>query len=141
MILGGSDIKSQSNRFVENQAVLSLAQLLRFNVSRCARRKKGRTNPYHQKQSETPLHLYIGMLVHAETRKRGLIDKLNDLGVCVSYNRVLEISTKLGNIICARYKKQDVVCPYNLRHGIFTTGSVDNIGNLSAEVLNIYAAI
>jgi hypothetical protein len=126
MILGGPNIETQSAKFVETQAILSIAQLMRFNIA--VRRRKNSLNPYHLKQHETPLPMYIGMLIHAETRKRGLIDKMNDLGVSVSYSRVLELSTQLGNSVCARYEEQNIVCPSSLRHGVFTTGAVDNIG-------------
>jgi hypothetical protein len=92
---------------------------MRFNVA--VRRRKISLNPYHLKQHETPLPMYIGMLIHAETRKRGLIDKMNDLGVSVPYSRVLELSSQLGNSVCTRYEEQNIVCPSSLRHGIFTT--------------------
>ena len=33
---------------------------------------------FHSKQRESPLPIYIGLLLHGETRKRGLVDKLNN---------------------------------------------------------------
>lgn len=72
--------------------------------------------------------MYTGLLIHTETRKRGLIEKLNDLGVLTSYNRVLEVSTQLGNSVCANYAQKDMVCLSTLYHGLFTTAAVDNKG-------------
>ena len=66
-------------------------------------------------------------MVHAETRKRGLVDKLYDLGLSISYNRVLEISTAMGNRVCAQFEEENAVCPINLRTGLFTTSALDNI--------------
>ncbi|KAK3753825.1 hypothetical protein QZH41_005373 [Actinostola sp. cb2023] len=52
---------------------------------------------------------------------------MHSLGISVSYDRVLAISTALGNELCRRYEEDNVVCPPNLRLGVFTTSAVDNI--------------
>ena len=90
-------------------------------------RREGSTASYHTNNSEAPLAIYLGLLLHAETRKRGLVDKLNDLGLSISYNRVLQISTDMANGVCARFEAEQVVCPPKLRSGLFTTSAVDNI--------------
>ena len=46
-----------------------------------------------------------------------MIDKLYDIGLSISYDRLLSISNHLGND----------VCPPKLRRGLFTTSAVDNI--------------
>ena len=33
----------------------------------------------------------------------------------------------LGNAVCRRYQEENVVCPFNLRTGLFTTSAIDNI--------------
>lgn len=48
-------------------------------------------------------------------------------GICISYDRVLEISTQLGEAVVQRYLDEGVVCPPLMRKGIFTTAVVDNI--------------
>ena len=65
--------------------------------------------------------------LHTKTRKRELLDALFNLGLCISYDRVLKISTELGNNICYYYQQKKVVCPPRLKGGIFTTAAVDNI--------------
>ena len=55
------------------------------------------------------------------------IDKLYYLGMCVSYDRLLQISTDMGNKACADYQQTGDVCPPKLKSGLFTTGCVDNI--------------
>lgn len=74
MIMGGTSIKAQSSNIVENQAPLSVSQLIRFN-SVVRRRKDSQAN-FNAKDQETPLPIYVGLLLHAETRKKGLVDKL-----------------------------------------------------------------
>ena len=71
--------------------------------------------------------MYVGITVHAKTRSRDLVEALHDLGMSVSYDRVLAISTDLGNEVCRRYIDEGAVCPSNLRLHLFTTSAVDNI--------------
>ena len=75
----------------------------------------------------TPLPIYIGISVHAKTRSRELVEALHNLGISISYDRVLAISTDLGNEVCRRYTEESAVCPSNLRLHLFTTAAVDNI--------------
>lgn len=124
MILDGPNIKSQSGDGV-TQATLSTAQLLQYNSS--IHRRVGSTTMRHNKDRETPLPIYVGLTVHARTRKRDLIEMLFDLGLSISYDRVMEISTSMGNRVCEQYHRDEVVCPPNLREGLFTTAAVDNI--------------
>ena len=107
MILYGTCIKTQLIHEVENQANLSISQLIKYN-SCIRRRKDSQKTTFHSKQRESPLPIYIGLLLHGETRKRGLVDKLNNLGLSISYNRVLEISTDLGNRVCERFEAENI---------------------------------
>ena len=67
------------------------------------------------------------MMLYAHTRKRGLIDKMFALGISISYDRVLQLSTDLANAVSERYKESQVVFPTSFRRGVFTTSAVDNI--------------
>ena len=77
--------------------------------------------------------IYLGLMIHAETRKRKLVDKLYDLGLSISYDRVLSISTSLANSVCKQYTMDKVVCPPKLRGNLFTTAAVDNIDHNSSS--------
>lgn len=126
MILDGPDIQSQSQSVSgTHQASLSIAQLLQYNSS--ARRRTGSAGIRHNKARETPLPIYVGLTVHARTRKRDLVETLFDLGLSISYDRVMAISTAMGNVVCEQYHREQVVCPPNLRQGLFTTAALDNI--------------
>ena len=78
--------------------------------------------------------MYIGLLIHAETRKKSLIDKFHALGICISYKRLLDISTNIGNYVSDRYEAEGTVCPLNLKTGVFTTAAVDNIDHNPTSV-------
>ncbi len=76
---------------------------------------------------ETLLPIYLSLKIHAVTRSRGLIDTLFNLGLCISYDRLLQLSSDIANGICQSFRAEDVVCPSKLRKGLFTGGVVDNV--------------
>ena len=82
---------------------------------------------YHSKKRETPLPIYIGLSIHAKIRKRSLIDRFFDLGLSISYDRVMEIFTSMANRLCKQYHYDNIVCPLDLRQGLFTTAAINNI--------------
>ena len=93
MVLNGPNIKAQSDSATP-QPVLTISQLLMFNSS-VRRRKELISTPYHCKERETPLPVYLGVMTHTKTRKHQLVDHLYELGLSISYDRVLEISTEV----------------------------------------------
>ena len=126
MILNGPNIKDQeSNDEHFSKSALAICQLLIFNMTKHGRSSSQSTR--HNTERETPLAIYLALLIHAQTRKRELIDKLHDLGLCISYDRVMQISANMGNSVCALYGSENVVCPPKLREGLLTTGNVGNI--------------
>lgn len=135
MILGGPNIRTQSSDMSEAQNTLSISQLMLFNAS-IRRRSSGTTGAsyYHSRDREPPLPIYLGLMTHAETRKRIIVDKLYNLGLSISYDRVLELSTDMGNSVCARFESEGVICPPKLRKGVFTTAAVDNIDHDPSSV-------
>ena len=110
------DLNPQSNN------ALAISQLIAFNTI-----KRKQTHERHTRSSETPLSIYLGLLLHAYTRKKDLVDKLSHLGLCISYDRVLRLSADLANSICRRFEQEQVVCPPKPRTNLFTTAAVDNI--------------
>ena len=74
MILNGPNFKSQGCDGV-SQASISIAQLLQYHIS-VHRRPGSSTGIYHQKTRETPLPIYVGLMVHARTRKHDLMSRL-----------------------------------------------------------------
>ena len=67
------------------------------------------------------------MLGYSTTKISAGDNDLIDLGLYISYDRVMEISTTIGNHVCNYYQQKEVVCPPNLREGLFTTAAIDNI--------------
>ena len=125
MILDGPNIKDQSaSDDSTTQAALSLSQLLVFN---CNKRKRDLSTIRHEPKRETPLPVYLGLTIYAQTQKRGIIDGLYSLGLCSSYSRIRQVTTAMANSVCSQFETENIVCPPQLYTDLFTTGAVDNI--------------
>ena len=111
----------------DNQACLSIAQLIVFNsIARSRDRLESSGSTHHVNFRECPLPIYMAFKIHGATRDRSLIDTFYSLGLCISYDRFLSMSTEITNSIVARYEQEGVVCPPKLEEGLFTTGQIDN---------------
>eukprot|EP00112_Aurelia_sp_Birch-Aquarium-sp1_P024416 Seg771.7 transcript_id=Seg771.7/GoldUCD/mRNA.D3Y31 product="hypothetical protein" protein_id=Seg771.7/GoldUCD/D3Y31 len=128
MILEGPGIKEQTQE-IALSAARSIAELVKYNAVKHKRSQAHVTekSSRHAVHQETPLPIYLGLLVHAETRKKGMIEKLHNLGLSISYDRVLCLASEMGNSVVESYRLDGVVCPKSLRRYVFTTAAVDNI--------------
>ncbi len=77
MIHNGPSIKSQGVDGL-SQATLSVAQLLQYNSF--VRQRPEITGVHHNKARETPLPMYIGLTIHARTRKRDTVSSFGTKG-------------------------------------------------------------
>ena len=124
MIEHGADIKSQLQHGA-SKSDLSISQLLQYNCF--AKYKEGTDVHRHSNDREPPFAVYRGLYVFAKTRKRQIVEMLHENGLSISYDRVLEISAQLGEVVVAQYVEDGVICPPVLRKQLFTTAAVDNI--------------
>ena len=140
MILYGPSIQTQASSCAKSHAGLSISQLLQYN-SFVRRRDGDGKRERHNKARETPIPIYIGLTLHVKTRSRDLVEKLHELGLSISYDRVLTISTDLGNSICRQYHQDDVVCLPSLRKGLFTSSNRKDICRIFKTVLSTLHSI
>jgi len=47
--------------------------------------------------------------------------------MCISYSRLLQLTSELGNSVCERFELNGVVCPPKMHSGLFTVVAVDNL--------------
>ena len=127
MILEGPSINDQSED--TTPTALSISQLLRFNSIKHKRMQDTSQSNFvrHSSTQETPVPTYLGLMLHAHTRKRELVDRLYPSGMSISYDRVLRLSAQMGISVCEQFHREHVVCPPKLRGNVFTTAAVDNI--------------
>ena len=71
--------------------------------------------------------MYVGLEIHAKTRKKELVDKCFELGLSVSYDSVLAVSTDVANKVCSYYRNLGFVCPPKLKMGLLVHGAADNL--------------
>ena len=125
MIVKGPNVNADP---AESQAFLTMAQLLVFNsISRYRNSPHSTGSTHHIRSRECPLPIYAALKIHRTTRDKSLVDTFYKLGMCISYDRLLSISTDITNTVLKIYEREQVVCPSKLRKGLFTTAAVDNI--------------
>ena len=80
MVLEGPSIKDQMAD--TTSAALANAQMLKFNCIKDNRAHPtiGLVTARHSAVQETPVPTYVGMMLHAHTRRRELVDRLSHLG-------------------------------------------------------------
>ena len=110
MILQGQNINKNKKHL--EQATLTISQLIGQNIVKRTRLREKANSNYSSKSRESPLGIYLGMMIHAKTRKKGIVDKLYDLGISIPHSRVMDLSTSLGNEVLDRYEHNNVVCPH-----------------------------
>lgn len=74
---------------------------------------------------EMPFDVYVGMSVFAKTRKRPVIDMLQENGLSISNDSVLEISAQL-EVVIVQFMENRVVCTQVFRKHFLTIFAVDN---------------
>ena len=90
-ILQGSKINSSDKQL--KQPTLTFSQLIVQNsIKRIRQNVKTANETRHSRAPENPFGVYVGMLMHATTRKN-LIQKMHNLGISVSYKGVMELYT------------------------------------------------
>ena len=124
MIINGLNLKDQNH--CESQACLTVCQTIIFNIKRRPSESIS-SKPRHVAPREPPLPLYIGFNIHSLTRSQTLITRLYQLGLSVSYDRILEIQNWLATSVSERFEEDNCVCPPNLRKGLFSVAALDNI--------------
>ena len=124
MVLRGANVDNVKNPFF-NQAALTVSQLMIFNST--LRTRKASSQAFHTTKREPPIAVYLEQLLHSQTRKLDLVRKMSHLGLSISPDRFLDVSTNTGNKAIAVFEKEGVVSPLNLRYDLFTTAATDNL--------------
>ena len=102
------------------QLIVSNTRKTRHNIPDAFRRK------YHSQSRETPLMLYISLKTYSVTRSRRLIDHLLNLGIGISYDRVLSITKNIYESLRESFLTYNFFFPSVLKKGLFTVLIKDN---------------
>ena len=121
MILYGHDAPISSSN-----PTLMLTQLLFFNAKSKSSSSTA-SKLRHNKKREPPIATYLGLKIHFESRSKSLIEKLNHLGLSISYNRILDIEDLQAHNICKQFELEGIVWPRTLQKNSVILGALDNI--------------
>ena len=122
--------KTNHENVYKQQPCLSIFQLLVYNTYKQHRQLDEQTFSRHSKDREPSLPVYIGLLIHSQTRQSNLVSNLHDLGMEI-VDCVLEIENEAAYAMCKQYKTEGVLCPPNLQKSLFTTSAYDNIDHIT----------
>ena len=56
-----------------------------------------------------------------------MISNISTIGMCISQERLVQLSVGMGNTVVDMNEKEGIVLPTNLLKGLFSTAYVDNI--------------
>ena len=80
-----------------SQPALTISQLIMSNFRQKAHNTFQHTHQRTNVNHETPVHLYIALKLYSTVRSKTLIDHMFHLGICSSYDRVLEVTKSLSD--------------------------------------------
>ena len=73
----------------EFQACLTVGEVIVYNTKE--KSKESNTQARHSLEREPPLPVYIGLNIHGLTRCKRIIQQLHELGISISYDRVIQL--------------------------------------------------
>ena len=125
IVLGGPSIKDQMAD--STRAALAIAQnadIQQHQTQGDEWHHSTRHCQTHRCVGDASSHIHRDDVAHSNTQE---VDKLSQLGMCISYDRVLRLSTQIGNIVCQQFHREQVIGPPKMRDKVFTTAAVYNI--------------
>ena len=128
MIVSGAPSEEGSDKQIDN-IVLCIAQLIWYNTVK-NKRDKNAIIVRHRSDNEPPFPTLLGMIVHATTRSKTMVDYLNWHGLTPGYQRVKCIRRSIAKQICNSYNELGYVCPASLQESVFTPFAIDNIDHI-----------
>ena len=77
--------------------------------------------------SETPLTVGLGLHLHKSTRSKDFVELISDLGLCISYDKIIKIENFIANSVTQRIKENNrVYIPSNIVRGVPIHFAIDN---------------
>ena len=113
-----------------HRAAISLCQLVQFNSLKYSYISD---SSRHCTDRETPLSLYIAMKLYQSTRSKKLVREFNELGLCISYDRLISILNTIETTALETYANEDIVFPLTLPRGVFITVQADNLDSKAVD--------
>ena len=99
MILHGTSVGHDIDpeNVMEAKPVRAITELMTFNTIKRSRKVKKTNETHHNLSREPALPLFNSLFLHKHTRKKEVVEEIADWGLCSRYDRVLKVSTNVGN--------------------------------------------
>ena len=111
-----------------SQTTLTVAGLINYNIRTIKMsRITNLDNNHHDKEKETSISIYVGLKLYSTVRSRTLIDCLFQLGICMSYDKILSITKSLYEALHTIFGHYKIFLPTNLKKCYFTVSAKDHI--------------
>ena len=69
------------------------------------------------------------MKLHQMTRIKKIVEQLCQMGISISYDRVIELVEWIATSVCEWFEEDGIVAPAGLWKGLFIVGVLGNIDN------------
>ena len=100
-----------------SQETLSCAQVIMYNAVK--KKPDHSVASYKDKRRETPVMMYNTLKIYATVRSKTLINHLFDIGICIPYKRLLEITKQIYGGLMKSFERYRTFVPNHLRKGKF----------------------
>lgn len=135
MIINGPNLKDQEKQ--ESQACLTAGQTILYHTKRETYKTSSAMTSRHTLEREPPLPIYVGISIHALTRSKKLVQRLYQMGLSISYDRIAQIEDWMSASTCERFAEDGVVAPACLYKGLFTVGALDNLDHNPSSTTSV----
>ena len=128
IIIGPTTIHASADEEIDRCVdVLSELVINMMKSDRQIQHSNKRNNNGYRKMNETPLTVGLGLHLYKSTRSKVLIEHMSNLGLCISYDKVLKIENAIANAVSAKMETSNgVYIPPNVVPGVPVHFAIDN---------------
>ena len=103
MLIDGTNISNKGF----SQASVTASQIVVYNFRKCGKQTESKRG--HLKERETSVVIYNSLKIYSTVRSRVLIDHFFSLGICLSYQRVQDITKNLYNSMRRQFHEDNAL--------------------------------
>ena len=110
-----------------SQVTLSISQLTVSNFRKQVDKNNLQKHQRKILRRETSLMLFNALRMYASTKSWTLVDFYFQMGLCASYDCVLQVTRRISDNLVKQFKTHGIFAPGELKRGVFTMVVKDNV--------------
>ena len=110
-----------------SQVTLSISQLTVSNFRKQVDKNNLQKHRRKILRRETSLMLFNALRMYASTKSWTLVDFYFQMGLCASYDCVLQVTRRISDNLVKQFKTHGILAPGELKRGVFTMVAKDNV--------------